>query len=447
MKWFLYIFFFLLFSGIPLENHSQHHPFCFRPTVDFSPYLSRTLSILHEGNERKKNELNVIVYGQSVSKQDWYKYLAEKIREKYPNTQLNIVNKSVGGFASQKLWKTTTYDILPFYPDLVIFHVFGSHYDYEKIVRMIRTRTTAEMLIFNDPWQGPDRWSDTMSYYLVPSFCEKYGVAMANVRDSWIKYLENNRKKPEDLRIDGVHLNDAGNRLLADLLFPFFELPAPAEKDPFGLTDTVYVEDTGNINLVFTGTRIDYIPLSPVEKPVSARIMLDGMPPSFQRDACHITRPNADSEKDWPWETGAVFYMVSAIPPLEEEWTIEVTETADSLKWFRFKLTGSLTGFDGYGLSSERFVSNSGRVVIEPEDWFMSEPFHRFGLDIGPGFTVKWRVNCILNDEMHIDDETERIILFQGIRNDRHTLQIRAYENLRLPGGKLVIYKPYMTEE
>ena len=40
-------------------------------------------------------------------------------------------------------------------------------------------------------------------------------------------------------------------------------------------------------------------------------------------------------------------------------------------KKFRFKLYGSLTGDDGEGSPGERFVSQSGRITIEPDDWLL----------------------------------------------------------------------------
>ena len=38
----------------------------------------------------------------------------------------------------------------PFYPDLVIFHAYGSPERYEDIIRRIRERTTADILIATD---------------------------------------------------------------------------------------------------------------------------------------------------------------------------------------------------------------------------------------------------------------------------------------------------------
>ena len=53
---------------------------------------------------------------------------------------------------------------------------------------------------------------------------------------------------------------------------------------------------------------------------------------------------------------------------LLEEWTREARKDAANEKLFTLTLSGSKTGPDGEGRSDAKFVSKSGRVVIEPED-------------------------------------------------------------------------------
>lgn len=42
---------------------------------------------------------------------------------------------------------------------------------------------------------------------------------------------------------------------------------------------------------------------------------------------------------------------------------------SDDLKNFKFEVSGSVTGADGIGSNTEKFISKSGRVVIDPVDW------------------------------------------------------------------------------
>ncbi|HYW95741.1 MAG TPA: SGNH/GDSL hydrolase family protein, partial [Bacteroidales bacterium] len=258
MKKFIYT---ILFLMLPLRASSQeYHPWCYRDSTDYGENMTRTLSLLGKSTANQPYDVNILVYGQSVSKQKWWLFLEENLKAKFPYARIHMVNKSVGGFASQKLWKTTIFDVLPFYPDLVIFHVFGSHIDYEKILQMIRSKTTAEMLVWNDPWAGPDTWADTMSYHLIPAFCERYKLEFANIRTKWIEYLGEHNLQGRELRHDGVHLNDEGNRLLAAMLMPYFNYDPGRTPDPYHLVDTIVPAkpvQPGSLGLHFTGNRVD----------------------------------------------------------------------------------------------------------------------------------------------------------------------------------------------
>ncbi len=411
--------------------------------------MTRTLSLLADSKPGRPYDVNIIVYGQSISKQEWWTFLEEKLKEKYPFARIHMVNKSVGGFSSQKLWKTTEYDILPFYPDLVIFHVFGSHTDYEKILQMIRSKTSAEMLVWNDPWEGPNAWSDTMSYHLIPSFCEKYKLEFANIRTDWFNYLHDQGMNSKELTIDGTHLNEAGNRLLAGMLIRYFKYDPAREADPLHLVDTIFPDKNvspGALSIRFTGNRLD-IRLAPAgNDTVRAKVLIDNNTPSDVQSMYYITRPNADSTKDWPWQTGAVIRISHLAPLVPEKWTITMTTVDDSLKRFHFKISGSLTGFDGNGVSDEKFVSNSGKVIIEPEDWFVKQAWDKFKVDFRPGYTISWAVNITCSDDI---DNSERLnyTLIQGMDNRYHVIRLIPYRNKTIPVEKIIIYKPFIVQE
>ncbi len=440
----------VVLSLLPLLVNAQgHHPLCDRDSSDFGLCMTRTLALLSRSTAEHPYDVSIIVYGQSLSKQEWWKFLEEKLKAKYPYARIHMINKSVGGFASQKLWKTTEYDILPFYPDLVIFHVFGSHTDYEKILRMIRSRTSAEMLVWNDPWNGPNAWSDTMSYHLIPSFCDKYKLEFANVRTPWKQYLRDHGMKDKDLTVDGAHLDEAGNRLLAGMLFRYFHDDPSRTPDPYHLVDTIVPEadaGSGPLLLNFTGNRADIV-LRPVPgDTVRARVLFDQVPPSSLNNIYYITRPNADSTKDWPWQTGAVLRTSHLSPVIPEKWTVTMTSTEDSMKSFHFRLNGSLTGFDGNGISSQKFISNSGRVIIEPEDWFIKEAWDMFRVDFKPGYTITWNVRATCSDYIDTSEKPD-YVLVQGTPNTAHILKLSPFQHKKIPVEKIIVYKPFLLSE
>lgn len=112
--------------------------------------ISHTLNQLATSTPEHRNKVHIIVYGQSISEQAWWLQVKSFIVKEYPYADVKIENLAIGGFSSQLLWKSNLYDIIPAYPDLVIFHVLGSDKDYETIIRDIRTRTTSEILIQTD---------------------------------------------------------------------------------------------------------------------------------------------------------------------------------------------------------------------------------------------------------------------------------------------------------
>jgi RNA:NAD 2'-phosphotransferase (TPT1/KptA family) len=59
-------------------------------------------------------------YGQSITEQGWWKIVSEDLKTRFPNANLIIENRAIGGHSSQLLVKTAEADLYPFQPDLVI---------------------------------------------------------------------------------------------------------------------------------------------------------------------------------------------------------------------------------------------------------------------------------------------------------------------------------------
>jgi hypothetical protein len=68
-----------------------------------------------------------------------------------------------------------------------------------------------------------------------------------------------------------------------------------------------------------------------------------------------------------PWP--AILKVGFEQPLIKEDWTLTASQDPQDHDVYRFEVTGSVTGPDGHGRTDKRFVSQSGRVVIEPEDW------------------------------------------------------------------------------
>jgi len=134
-------------------------------------------------------------------------------------------------------------------------------------------------------------------------------------------------------------------------------------------------------------------------------------------------------------------------PLLLEEWTVRIREADDDLKRFTFTLSGSKTGPDGEGVSTERFVSRSGRVVIEPSDWSLARSREFTGKPLPPGFTITWRVVGQFVDTYTApaapDPSREyATTIAQGLSNKKHTLEIRAEGGTPVPLRAIRVYRP-----
>ena len=57
-----------------------------------------------------------------------------------------------------------------------------------------------------------------MNRQFLPETARKYGCGLADNRGAWIDYLKANHLEPRALLKDGVHLNDHGNYLMAELV-------------------------------------------------------------------------------------------------------------------------------------------------------------------------------------------------------------------------------------
>jgi hypothetical protein len=73
----------------------------------------------------------------------------------------------------------------------------------------------------------------------------------------------------------------------------------------------------------------------------------------------------------------------------------------------KFTLAGSKIGPDGEGTSAERFVSTSGRIVIEPGDWNLEYCLQVFKRPIHSGFKIEWQVTPQFVDEIVFPSVTD----------------------------------------
>jgi hypothetical protein len=416
----------------------------------FGANIQRTMTLLATSSPQRRNKVRLLFYGQSITEQNWWKLVAEDLRRRFPHADLQIENKAVGGFASQILSRVAEHDLAPFYPDLVLFHVYGDHTKYEEILRTLRTRTTAEILMQRDhvtkwPVEKPDQkhplwWDHMMNDVFLPQLAKKYGCGLADVRGQWLEYLKANHLEPKALLSDDVHLNDHGCFVMAEILKRYLvHKPALLSDEARSSVRTLEVgKDVSwqgdTLRLEVEGNRIDLV--AGPGSAGTAQILVDGRKPSEHPECIAFTRSSL-SQSRW----GPAILRISSEKPREiEDWSLKIVEADDAAERLKFTVRGSKTGPDGEGFSNERFVSTSGRVVIEPGDWWVKNIRQITKSPVPAGFEVTWK--AVLTGADTIDPaQQDSATVAQGLTNGKHALEIRGPAPIRA----IRIYRPPMN--
>lgn len=421
--------------------------------------IQRTMTLLATSSPQKRNTVRVLFYGQSITEQSWAKTVADDLRRRFPNANLVIENRAIGGFAAQLLVKTAETGLYPFYPDLVIFHVYGSHIEYENIIRRIRERTTAEILMQTDHMAAadsldeetdpaklsPEQWNPWMNYAFLPGIAQKYGTELVDQRNLWKQYLRDEKVAPNALLRDGVHLNERGCQLMARIVSGYLhydqKLPNAAWKDlvrTYEVGPDLHWAD-GKLVLEFKGNRVDAMCKDGQAPPAAVRI--DGRRPSELPGVYSLTRTTSYPGTNWP----CTLRVGHEQPWQLEDWTLTLMDISTDPNRLRFKVEGSKTGPDGEGMIRERFISKSGRVVIEPDDWNLDYAQKVFRRPIPSGFQIRWQVVPHFVDEFVSpgvkDPAVETTVtLAPGFPSGKHRLEITGGPDT--PIAAIRVYRP-----
>lgn len=434
----------LLWNGPLRAAESYPAPSPWQPNPEQREHLRRSLTLLNTSTPTDRKTVRVLFYGQSITQQSWWKEVERYLRTTYTNANLIIENRAIGGHSSQLLVKTAEADLYPFQPDLLIFHVYGSHIEYENIIRRIRERTCADILLQTDHITSdsslteetdpakltPAKWDPWMNHVFLPTTAAKYDACRADIHELWKTYLKYQHLKAADLLRDGVHLNAQGEWLMADLLKSYLApLPPKDGYDPMNesRTHTVPVSlsnDPNTVRVEFTGTRADLIFKEKAKGSVG--IIIDGKSPSTIPELYTFTRVSAFPASDWP-----VLLRVSAKAPLvAEEWSLKIEQASPDGKVCHFTLRGSVTGDDGEGSSTNRFVSKSGRVVIEPEDWNVAYSVAVFKRALPENHIATWRA-ILRGTETAVSPNASpgaeaSVTIAEGLSAGRHVLELKG---------------------
>ena len=428
--------------------------------------IQRTLTLLATSTPARRHTVRILFYGQSITEQDWSRTVAATLRRRFPDANLVVENRAIGGHSSQLLVKTAEADLYPFYPDLLVFYVYGSHIEYENIIRRVRERTTAEILIQTDhatrdedlteetdPAKlSPKQWNAWMNYSFLPATIQAHGCGFVDQRRLWKQYLKDFNLPAARLLKDGVHLNDHGNYLMAELVQAQFahrpgDGPRPDElgrnQDPPSGRGIWRGKTAGS---ALSLRAIASTPSAAPGPPRRRGFASTAGAPSEIPELRGVTRVQAFPGSSWP----CLLRVSSQAPLLAEDWTLTLTRVGDGLKECAFTVSGSKTGPDGEGTSTARFVSKSGRVVLEPDDWNLAYCNKVFKRTVPAGHPIHWKTadhfaDAFVSPGIKDPAVETTVTLAQGLKNGRHTLEIEG--SPQTPLAALRVYRPPEQEK
>lgn len=437
------------------------------PEYPYGSRIQRTMRLLATSTPQQRNQVKILFYGQSIIAQNWWKAIIADLRERFPNADIIATNPSIGGFQSNWLKDTMFADAYPANADLICFHDYGTadRSELEEIFANLHHLTTAEVMPFTHHVARPKAWSrkqDRESSF-IKELAEQHGFEVVDIRTNWKRYLEFSKSEPGDFLKDAVHLAPNGEMLWAKFALPHFQCRPDAKPD-WRERITVFTPDgkrfiaagteypSGGkllqrlLKFSFEGNRVDILSNpTPGAKLGTAKILIDGKRPSAFRELYYSTIGTRPPDFFWP--------MIRRVEvgknPLLEDWKITFKNIRDDGANFEYEVTGSITGPDGAGNAQDRFVSRSGRLIIDPK-WFMIAPLMKIArkgkpypqgttctVTIRPNHLDVWKPVLPANTASE-----DRYTLASGLSNGPHTLEIIPNQDGDLPLRAIVVHRP-----
>jgi len=406
--------------------------------------------------------------------------MIEFLRNMYPYADIEYENLAIGGFQAPNLVRTAVHDIYPYYPDLLIFHVYGGEEsgDLERIIYNTRKFTTSDILLFTHhySWESdPEKMAETMQKDDMSSIywrylAQKYGCELVDVRKEWKRYLEiyphiKINTLMGDTVHSNVHPNQKGNKLLELLILQHLIFNPNLEYLPYnGWMENVrtyeikrfFVEkndeisyngkarvnsggvilENGVLHLSFTGNRVVLNSIPEADHSGLIRVFIDSKPPSSYPELYFVTRPT----KAFSHWRPALKRISIGNNPVTEKWSLEITGINRDSNLIEFKLYGDKTGFDGNGSNREDFISNSGKIRIDSADFFIFESEAYTHKPTPTGFKIEWEVKALFQDTISIRSGVESYLAAQGLSNTSHELKLIIEGNV--PLASITTYSP-----
>lgn len=415
--------------------------------------------------------LKILFYGQSISTPDWTDRAMATLRAAYPNVRFDYRNLALGGWNAVILERAAARDVEDVYPDLIVFHVYGDHRAYGRIIQTFRRKTAADIIVQTDHvvnpveplcdtglhlrwsplpgckghvWFKQNQWDDYMSGRRLPELAARYNLAVEPRRAHWNAYLSAHHLAPRALLADQIHPNERGWSLMASLFATWFEkivsTPAFAKPDPVQVRSLAPPRPGIPTSYAFDGNRIELLADGPLDGRMT--VMVDGRPPEAWDGCWQNSRVSPlPNMPDWP-----ALKQVTVDPSVRRvnRWRLRVSGLSPDQTQFAFALTDA-NGPQGTGRSDALFTSNGGDVRIDPQDWMIGLARRIFGTSVPDGATFTFERRFVCGDQppvpLSAESVEQRHVITTGLANAHHVAIITLADDAP-PVREVRAYRP-----
>jgi hypothetical protein len=420
--------------------------------------IDRTLSLLSASTIDSPNDIEILFYGQSIIGGMKTDILIDSLKNIYPSANITYKHKPIGGFTIPKLVKTVEHDVYHENPDLIVFHAYSGIKDglYDLLIKNIRNRMASDILLLDHHyvWDKPDtrlnsiNKSHAFDSKEIEKIAQKYNCGFVNVRERWGDYLKEKGIAVNELMgntVDpNVHPNDKGNTLLRSIV-----LSKLRDKPTFNYSIQVdslrvYHEFKNNKNLraSFTGNWFQLITERTTNKDAKIKVLIDEKPPSLYRSNYYISRPSKGFKS---WMPSILKVSLGKTFPQKENWTLEVYDVNRESNTFKFRLTGDVTGIDGLGNSENDFTSNSGRIQIKKEDFYIFQTENIFKNETPENYKITFSVEQIVRDTITLSRRQAKYGVFRSFNSDNYKIDIEVISGNPIIKA-LLINQPFLNK-
>lgn len=301
-------------------------------------------------------------------------------------------------------------------------------------------------------WVHQRLWHDEMSYHKIPAFGNKYGMAVEPQRTWWRDYLLQRHLDPQALIMsDGLHPNEKGNELIAGFFNRYFDdlvehWNGQTEQNVASIPIDAAKQASGAEVVRFDGSRLELLSNQPLA--VWPSVKIDQRAPKDIAGCYQVTRSTPlTSVTDWP----AVRRITLLHDRTAADWTATITNISQDQKLVDFTVKSSATGDEGSGNSSGRYVSKSGQLSIDGDDWMFEWGYELKHVPLQVPAEVHWSVQNICDGTPEVIDRGNgmtqyRYVLGAGLSNGIHTAELSSPPDDLAAAVELRAYKPSLQD-